>query len=363
MLISFALAAPLSAQPTASPDKPVSAGNRRVSITQPTGAAGNAALTYYGVWASLGEADMKLINETYPESDFGKPLPQELYRLVSNRQNEIGRLIRASSVKNCDFGLEYGDGFMMLLPHLGKMRTTVRLLAADARRCLVEGKPDEAADRYAAIFGVAKHAGGDKVLISSLVSIAVASLPESDLVERKGAAMLTPAGRAKVLAAIGRFGGVEGFGIKSAIEGERFMAVDAAIERYDGPDAGKRLDADVLHFVDGMKEPNGLTPEQKTSAEKIRAMDGRALRAELQKLNPFYTAVLRAWDRPDAEAELERLSEKARAGEYGEFGYHFLPAVTKCRASQEKGRKSLDNIAEALRKADAEAAADTKAPK
>lgn len=354
LLITLALAAPLSAQPAAGTPAP----SRRVAQTQPTGAAGNAALTYYNVWASLGEADMKAINELYPDSDFGKPLSQELHRIVTSHQGDIVRLVKASNVKNCDFGLDYSEGFLMLMPHLGKMRTTTRLLAADARRCVAEGKLDDAADRYAAIFGVARHAGCDHVMISSLVSIAIASLPVGDLVDHNGVAVLTPAGRAKLLAALDRFGGVEGFGLKAAIEGERAMAVDAAIDKYDGPDAGKRMEEELLHLVDGQNGGEAPTPQQRASGEKIRAMDGKALRAELLKLNAYYNAAEKVWDRADAQAQIEKLGEAASRGEYGEFAYHFLPALTKCRSSQDKGRDALDKIAAAIRKADADAAAD-----
>lgn len=366
LLVALSLCSPVLAQPSTKGRQPAArtgqpASRRSAPVVQPTGAAGNAALTYYGVWATLGETDMKSLNELCPETSFGQPLSTELHQLLVRHEGEIKRILRATAVKDCDFGLDFDDGFMMLMPHLSKLRTTARMLRSDAHRCIVEGKLDDAADRYAAILGLARHAASDRVMISSLVGIAIAAMPATDLVDAKGAAMLTPAGRAKVLAAIDRFGGAEGFRLKEAILGERQMAVEAAITKFDGPDAGRRMEEE-LHLVDGLKsDTGGGNAAQQRSIERVRAMDGEALRAELSKLNPFYTEAVAAWDKPNVNEELKRLTDAAGRGEFGEFGYHFLPALVRCHVSQEKGKESLDKIAEALRKADADAAMDAKA--
>ena len=312
----------------------------------------NAALTYYRVWSSVSEGDWKAVNEQYPGTEFGKPLPESLHRVLESNRGQIEQLIKCSSMKHCDFGLDYSEGFAMLLPHLSKMRSAVRLLAADARRCVAEGKLDEAADRYAAVFGVARHAGSDRVVISSLVSVAVACVPHGDLVEQKGAAMLTAAGRAKVLAAIEKMNGAEGFGLKNALLGERDLAIDGTIAKYDGPDAGRRFEAECLRI---MGDPSGShtgSGNEQAMVEKIRQMDGAALQAEARKLDPFYAACVKAWDSPDAVARLEELAEKAKGDEYGLLGRSLLPALSKCRQSQDKGTKTMAEIAAALRKAD-----------
>lgn len=346
-LLVLGSVAPMSVSAMAEPPK-----GRPPAKAAATGTAGNAALMYYAIWTTRNEEDMKTVSELYGDVKLGNALPLELHKALERNQGDINRLMKAAAVKNCDFGLDRSEGFMLLLPHLSKMRASARLLAADAKRCMAEGKPDDAADRYVAILGLARHASMDKILISSLVSVAVASLPVSDLVEQKGAAMLTSAGRTKILAALERFGGAEGFGLKGALEGEREMAIDANIALYDGPDAGRRMVDELLKPI--MHDNNGDKPDPEGDArvQKLRAMDGNALHAELRKMGRFYEHAQQVWDGPDPQKQIAKLSKAADDGEYGELGRFFLPALGKCRSSQDKGAKALADLESALRQAE-----------
>lgn len=326
----------------------------------------NAALVYYSVWMNKSREQTTPFLEAYSDLEYGKALPRAVADYLKQHEGDIARLVRAGKMPHCDFGIDRDEGFGVLLPHLGQLRTAARMLNADAARCLLEGKPDEAADRFAAIFGLARHAATDRILISSLVSIAIASVPVDGLVDHNGAAMLTPAGRAKVLAAIERFDGAAGFRLKDAIEGEREMAVETTILKFDGPNAGRRFADEVLSMAAAPSPPgaaqpaSGSTKDEPTDTEKVRMMDGAALQAEARKLNRFYEEVARAWDAPGAAERLKELSRQAERGEFGALGSSLLPAVTKCRVSQDKGVESLQRITAALRQADANAAAEQK---
>lgn len=316
----------------------------------------NAALVYYSVWINDDREKLSAFAEAYSDMQFGKAQPQAVADFLKQREFDIKRLVRAGQMNHCDFGIDRSEGFNTLLPHLAKLRSVARILNADAARCLLEGKPDDAADRFVAIFGLARHAASDRILISSLVSIAIANVPVNGLVESNGASQLTPAGRAKVLAAIDKFQGGAGFRLKDAIEGEREMAVDATILKYDGPGAGRKFADEVLREAVVSGAP-GAHPEQEptpqSNIEKVRQMDGAALQAEASKLNAFYDEVKRVWDGPNVDQRLKELSAAAEKGEYGVLGAFLLPALTKCHTSEVKGVEALQRIAQVLRKADA----------
>lgn len=359
LLITLALAAPLnvaSAQQSSQTKQATPTRERKPSNDATPALGDNAALIYYSIWTMENRDDAKVFSELCGLQEFGKALPQALHDALMRNQSMITRLIRATKMKHCDFGRDFSEGFGMLLPELAKMRALARLLVADADRCLVEGKPDDAAERYAAVFGLARHSGQDRVLISSLVSIALANFTADDLVDHKAAAMLTRAGRAKVLAAIDRLNGAEGFGLKRALDGERELAVTGTILKYDGPDAGRRFADEVLGIMTAVADARPNEPQ----IEKIRQLDGAALRAEARKLDQFYDAAIKVWDSPSANETLKNMSDAASEGEYGLLGTQLLPALSKCRASQDKGGETLRRISAALHQANADEDQDIK---
>jgi len=357
LIALLALSAPLAAQPASGKATPPRA--TRTSQAAPA-LRDNAALVYYSVWSMITPEDDRTLRELCGTQEYGKPLPAALSEVLTRNQAAVKRIIRAAGMQSCDFARDYSQGFNLLLPELARMRGLTRMLGADADRCLLEGKYDDAAERYAAMYGLARHAGQDRILISSLVAIAITSYPSGRLMEDNVAVRLTPSGRAKILAAIERLNGVEGFNIKGAIEGERQLALMGTVEKYEGADAGRRF-ADEVLTVAGPRsiEEN---EQSKKDIERIRQMDGTALRAEAAKLERFYADVLKAWDRADAAALLKEYSEAASKGEYGSLGVYLAPAFSKCYASQSKGAETLEKVSEALRKADAAAAGESPKP-
>ncbi|MFT3683696.1 MAG: hypothetical protein QM783_02020 [Phycisphaerales bacterium] len=332
----------------------------RVVRSEPAPAlSDNAALGYYSFWLAVNADDAKTFAELCGSQEWGKPLPAELTAALIRQQPNIQKLLRTTRMKHCDFGRDFSEGFELMLPELAKMRGIARMLKADANRLILEGKSEEAAERYAALFDVARHCGQDRVLISSLVSIAIANHPVGDLVESHGASLLTKAGRAKVMAAIERLNGVEGFGVKRSIEGERELAINGTIARYDGPDAGRRF-ADTSLEMAFSNDEKSKTEAATKAIDEIRQMDGEALCAAGQRLKPYYVEAMKVWDLPDAQERLKKLNEAASAGEYGPLGVHLLPAFARCRTSEQKGLEAVNSVAEALRQADKDEEADAK---
>jgi hypothetical protein len=332
----------------------------RVNRAEPAPAlSDNAALGYYSFWLAVNADDNKAFSEHCGTQEWGKPLPAPLTEALVREQPNIQKLLRTTRMKHCDFGRDFSEVFELLLPELSKMRGIARMFKADANRLILEGKVDDAAERYAAIFDLARHCGQDRVLISSLVSIAIANVPVSDLVEDHGAGLLTKTGRAKVLAAIDRLNGTEGFGVKRSIEGERELAINGSVAKYDGPDAGRKF-ADTCLAMAFSSDEKSRSETATKALDEIRQMDGAALRAAGQQLKPYYDEVIKAWDLPDAQDRLKKLTEAASAGEYGPLGVHLLPALNRCRTSEQKGLDAVNSVAAALRQADKDEEQDAK---
>ncbi len=116
---------------------------------------------------------------------------EELAALEAYRSNPIGSpssLVREALIKvqaamdygaararqpYADYGLDYGLGFDLQLPHLQQSRQLAKVMQADAYVRLHDQDFAGAAERIAAIYGVAHHAGDDRVVISSMVGQSV----------------------------------------------------------------------------------------------------------------------------------------------------------------------------------------------
>ncbi len=136
----------------------------------------NAAILYYRAFMFMNEETSKKVSDAISQTDPNWIPDAEVCKLLADNDNAIYTFIRGSKLEIADFGVEYSAGIGALLPHPGKLRAGARLLAVDARPLAHEGKPDEAAERVAAIFNMSRHTTQERLLISSLVSIAIHSL-------------------------------------------------------------------------------------------------------------------------------------------------------------------------------------------
>lgn len=90
----------------------------------------------------------------------------------------IQALLQAVEKPRCDWKLNYAQGYAILLPHLGPLRNSARLLAAYARECAHRGQHAEAARAIAAMYAMARHAERDPILICGLVAIAISAIAD-----------------------------------------------------------------------------------------------------------------------------------------------------------------------------------------
>lgn len=304
----------------------------------------NAALQYATVFytadaelfSKAGDVDMAKVG-------FDKARVPEEFRAAAELirtkgEGVIGSLMEASALSRCDFELATEKGVMLLLPHLGKMRGAARLLRVDARRHLLDGDEQGAADRIAAIVRLGQHCKRDELLISSLVCLAIDTAAIEETEQCLEAGRLSASGRATIGGALSAIPTDDPFATRAAIRGEQRTFVGWMRDAFRGADAGKQ----ILRTTSISNE--NFSPAERTAATAVEAMNSDQVRASVDLLNPYYDQLLAAWDKPDASARLEALSAKVSAGEFGPMGQLFGPAVTKAHDRDAQGRQRVASL-------------------
>jgi hypothetical protein len=303
----------------------------------------NAALAYSTLfYAELPKeltdaVDAADLNEVGLETDPAKQ--SDKYKAaadkVRERQGAIHRFIAATKLQKCDFEISYESGFNALLSHIGLMRKSGRLLRLDARRMLLDGDADAAAERVAAIYGLSRHLKSDDTLISTLVGIAIAGLgnSESEVLMKSG--KLSATGREAIVKAIEALGANDPFGVKEAVEGERVITVQWIRNQFPAPGSGRA-------FVKSMTKEWGLAPGTREELNQIEAMDDASFAAQLDRLDEYHNLMQTQWDLPDSTARLEALATRIGQGDFGPLTKYLAPSFAKARAGQLKAERELE---------------------
>lgn len=318
--------------------KPVAAQPIAAAATETWSDPTNAALIYYKQWIGRSKDDRDKIREVWPDA-MDKAPTEEVVKLLEKHHDEIVAYIRAGKAPECDFGIEWSGGFMALMPHLSECRDVARMLALDAQRLAFNGKADEAAERVAAIYQLAGHVAKDRILISSLVSVAIAGVGDKATQYVVTATRPTTASRDMMLAAAKQLRAGD-FGVMSAIRGEREMSSHRLAREFQGADAGKKLMNEIGELLLDGKGPDGFKHAE--IRQSIVAMDGAVLAADLAKMDGYYTELLAAWDTPGVLEKIKALETRLAAGEFGTMAKMVGPSFAKARISQTKAQAALD---------------------
>lgn len=298
-------------------------------------------------WTAMGaELDAAKLPQAFADT-------VKLYRDNSNHWSETTAV--AASRQKCAFELSYENGFGMLMPQLSSLRNLARGLRFEARLLATEGKYDEAAARLATTLRIGAHATNDRVLISSLVGVAIARVAVDETRILLAAGKVSPAAAAALREAVAFVKATDGFAARAAIETERDMFTEwfrlALAQSDKTPEA-------VLD----------LLGEQRNDevAAKLRAMSADELRADTNRAQGAYTDVAAAWDQPDAAARLEVINTAVARGEYGFVASLLMPSFVKSHQSTTEAVAMIDaldaKLAEIARNASPAAPASAPAP-
>jgi len=295
----------------------------------------NAALEYMTIRELFDNDFLKLVSAQFNGNEATWVPSAEFTVLLEENQPLIRRLLEASKLPNYDFGIRYEDGFGAMLPHLGHLRTFSRLLGADARRLCLVGRTDEATERMLACVRISSHIVNDKVLISSLVSIAITqfAVNQAEIIARDFG-MSEPSRRA--------FGNVaksmltdDPFGLRACLQMEKHLALNSIRPWYKGKGdaAGKDLAKELRTLqVSG------------DSLKAIEQMNEQQVDEQVDLLERYYVAMNNTWVAADAETRLKELEERLVKGEFGELLRQITPALSKARASLKKVSTDIGNV-------------------
>ncbi|MGD9690105.1 MAG: hypothetical protein AB7Q91_09475 [Phycisphaerales bacterium] len=332
------------------PAADVAAAAARLGLHGPT----NAALRHFRAWGMTSTEVLTRFSDLYNDERELVPgwKPSAALRTTLDElEGYINLSLRAAQLDSADWGIEYADGWMALLPHLGKLRQEARVLEMKARVLLAGDAGANPEDRargisiLAAMFRLASHTRNDRTMISTLVggamarqaSLVVKALADQGVLRREDAPTL--------LAALDSLAGPDPFNLAGCVPIEQHLG--ASLFTQTGPDAGRKAVpvAREMLEVDQAADDQAVRRRQSILA-RIEAMDEAALRADVARMSEFFTLGERALRTPgpDTAQQLAALEERVATGEFGVTVQIIAPSMSKAFATN---ASNLAELAEA----------------
>ena len=142
----------------------------------------NAAVLYYR--ASLLYNEDSAIQDKLHDLLKGKTeIDEEITDYVIKRNaSAIKYFVDAGDAPQCDWGLDYSEGYLLVLPHYATLRNLARIVLADAKIAAKAGDYKLALDRCLSVHKMATHLGGD-ILIAHLVAMASNTMANECIVD------------------------------------------------------------------------------------------------------------------------------------------------------------------------------------
>ena len=295
------------------------------------------AISQYG---SLSRRDIETILN-YNWDDPSAPITSDLRAALARVQPVLRLAWRGTRQEYSNFDLNYGKGFELELPHLGRMRGITLLMRTDALVRMRDGDTATAAAEIASIYRMGAHLNNDQIIISSLVGNAI--FRAGDAVAQAGLdrGAFTGDDAQTLFSELERMSPTDPFDLGEAIGMEReimtvWMADQFATEEGLAKIAGS--------FVLGVAD-NELQTE-------LRLMDQETFDEQLQEVDGLMTQIVGAFMDPDRDAgraKLNQISEKIENGEVGLLARATIPALDRAfdnmLVSEEQLRNRMESLA------------------
>ncbi|MCK4874156.1 MAG: hypothetical protein KAS72_15645 [Phycisphaerales bacterium] len=298
----------------------------------------NAALRYWRAWAlvtpELETAASEAMRTWDTDAKWAAKLTPQLRGELESDGILMKTILRATAFRECDFAPDVQDGFDAVIPHLGSMRMTARLLVIDARLAMEAGDDSQAADRLAACYRLAQHTGQDMVFISSLVSIAIFQLVDEQAAYMAEHDLLDTRGKAVLRDALSTFDENDPIGMLDGLEGERRTTLAWVRDNLPSEDteatckfladygASEAQPTEWAAFIEAMKTDEGIA----------RAVEG---------LERYYDDILALWPTDDADVRIKELSSRVTNGEYGDLARWLAPFLPRAHVQWTESRQAL----------------------
>ncbi|MHC4100231.1 MAG: hypothetical protein ACYSW1_05015 [Planctomycetota bacterium] len=272
----------------------------------------NAAAWYQRSFARLGsiqitDDEWKAIRE-YQRDPHAAP-SATVRAVLARAEPALSAARRGARQGHNDFGLDYSQGYELLLPHLSQLRNVGRLMAADAKLRLHDGSASTAADQIASMYRMSDHLGTDATIISSLVGQVIFEAADQMAASGIDRGAFGPAESTALRDALKQLGPDDPFAMIGAIETEKLIMVDWLRERYAEAEDRASL------FEDFSMEPGA-----EEALAGLTLMDQTQFEGALDEADETLGRVIEAFkmdDPNEARFVLEQIVAECQNGEHG----------------------------------------------
>lgn len=283
---------------------------------------GNAADVYRQAFLQFdGSRPMGLTSEEFDElivlAASGRVRSEDADRLrvlVDKARPLLDALAPAGSMRRSDFGIDRSKGFEALMPHLSPMRSSVRLLRAQAALAIHDGDWDATLSTLRSMSSLGVHAGQDHMLISSLVGTAIAqhTMPSLDAILDEGT--LTQDRAKALLEDLRGLRGSDPLSYGDAMRGEyRLMATSVAGRSGD----------EISDMLGGMID-----------GASLRGMSAREVGQAIGRARGLYEQAAAAFESDDPEVARRMLDQVEAEAERNPLLTLLLPNLRKALDSK-----------------------------
>jgi hypothetical protein len=268
--------------------------------------------------AELSETDWRALREYQPDSG---AVPTESMRAALARLQPVFRAIRRGSRQDfSDFDLDYSEGFGLLLPHLGSLRSICGLMTKDVMVQVHDGDAAGAAETIAALYRMSDHLADDRVMVSSLVGQSV--FEQADRAAQAGLdrSAFGAAESSTLLEAVKALDDRDPFDVVGALRNEQQSVVGWVREQYGEAE-------DRAWMLDEL----GLDAKAANVLAGMMLVDEARFESALQETDEVMGRVVELFtldDAAEAQFELARLAEEIGRGEHGPLAAMLVPNVS-----------------------------------
>jgi hypothetical protein len=275
----------------------------------------------------MSEADWDAL-WAFEENPGAEPSPQ-LRAVLGRASSMLADMERGSQAQFSDFGLDYSQGFELLLPHIGAMRGIAKLMHADAMVHLHDGDMMGAADRIATMYSMGGHSGDDRVLISSLVGQAIWNHADSVSQYAFDRAQFDAGESMIMLSALNRLDATDPFQMIEGLAMEQALVGDWLAGKFASPEARAQ-------YID----QDGWLTGDAAYDQQIAAMSEEDFLADIEQYDALMQNVVRIFEMDDRDAarqELAALEQQCVDGEYGLMAMVITPSMVRLYENYVKG--------------------------
>ena len=274
--------------------------------------------------------DLQLINDWA----FRRQSPTPEVRAAFERIRPALDMAReATSATRCDFELDRSRGFELAIPHLMPMRALGRLMSAEAILAMEDGDWERATQTIASASRLARHAQNDGLVVSSLVSAAILTMPDERLGDLEASGQLDAEAATRLLGELDTFDAVDPLNLAFAFSNEGVMAqasIEGVLAKHPA-DAGAKL-AELF----GAEGSEGTDPIAKLSADDLRGQLDRT-----DALYREFASLARSTDPAARSARVAELEDEIREGKHGELAQLVMPSAARIFDASDRTRGLL----------------------